>query len=93
VLNGGSYTPKERPRGENVVDLMEALRRSVSGANTESSTPKKAVKKSAEGRRRPEGDANANSRQEAGEGARREEAFGRAATEVSLEVPTWHFVS
>lgn len=26
-------TPKERPRGENVVDLMEALRRSVGGAS------------------------------------------------------------
>src|ERR1700756_4301579 len=29
---GKPITPKERPRGENVVDLMEALRRSVGGA-------------------------------------------------------------
>jgi DNA end-binding protein Ku len=43
---GKPITPKERPRGENVVDLMEALRRSVGGTNTESSTPKKAAKKS-----------------------------------------------
>ena len=28
---GKPITPKERPRGENVVDLMEALRRSVGG--------------------------------------------------------------
>jgi DNA end-binding protein Ku len=26
---GKPITPKERPRGENVVDLMEALRKSV----------------------------------------------------------------
>src|SRR5450759_13960 len=30
--SGKPITPKERPRGENVVDLMEALRRSVGGA-------------------------------------------------------------
>src|ERR1700726_4317150 len=33
---GKPITPKERPRGENVVDLMEALRRSVGGTATES---------------------------------------------------------
>jgi DNA end-binding protein Ku len=43
---GKPITPKERPRGENVVDLMEALRRSVGGATAGSSTPKKATKKS-----------------------------------------------
>jgi DNA end-binding protein Ku len=32
---GKPITPKERPRGENVVDLMEALRRSVGGAGAE----------------------------------------------------------
>src|SRR5258708_34489752 len=29
---GKPITPKERPRGENVVDLMEALRKSIGGA-------------------------------------------------------------
>jgi len=43
---GKPITPKERPRGENVVDLMDALRKSVGGAARESSTPKKAAKKS-----------------------------------------------
>jgi DNA end-binding protein Ku len=43
---GKPITPKERPRGENVVDLMEALRRSVGGAARETSTPKKSAKKS-----------------------------------------------
>src|ERR1700746_88677 len=38
---GKPITPKERPRGENVVDLMEALRRSVGGAGAESSASKK----------------------------------------------------
>jgi DNA end-binding protein Ku len=43
---GKPITPKERPRGDNVVDLMEALRRSVGGAAWETSTPKKSAKKS-----------------------------------------------
>ena len=41
---GKQITPKERPRGENVVDLMEALRRSVCGAAAEKA-PKKFSKK------------------------------------------------
>ena len=42
---GKTITPKERPRGENVVDLMEALRRSVGGAAAEKNAPKKSAKK------------------------------------------------
>jgi len=42
---GKPITPKERPRGENVVDLMEALRRSVGGASGEAKAPKKPAKK------------------------------------------------
>ena len=42
---GKPITPKERPRGENVVDLMEALRRSVGGAAAETSASKKPSKK------------------------------------------------
>src|ERR1700757_3961121 len=42
---GKPITPKERPRGENVVDLMEALRRSVGGTAAEAPAPKKASKK------------------------------------------------
>ncbi|MCK1285433.1 Ku protein [Bradyrhizobium sp. 44] len=42
---GKTITPKERPRGENVVDLMEALRRSVSGTASEPKAAKKSVKK------------------------------------------------
>jgi DNA end-binding protein Ku len=43
---GKPIVPKERPRSENVVDLMEALRRSVGGATAETAAPKKATKKS-----------------------------------------------
>ena len=44
---GKPITPKERPRGENVVDLMDALRKSVGGAAaSETKAPKKAAKKS-----------------------------------------------
>jgi DNA end-binding protein Ku len=44
---GKPITPKERPRGDNVVDLMEALRRSVGGAAAAApATPKKPAKKS-----------------------------------------------
>jgi DNA end-binding protein Ku len=42
---GKPITPKERPRGENVVDLMEALRRSVGGAVGETKAAEKPVKK------------------------------------------------
>src|ERR1700758_3132439 len=42
---GKPIAPKERPRGENVVDLMEALRRSVGGAPAETSTSKRPAKK------------------------------------------------
>jgi DNA end-binding protein Ku len=43
---GTPITPKERPRGENVVDLMEALRRSVGSRAAETREPKKPAKKS-----------------------------------------------
>jgi DNA end-binding protein Ku len=43
---GKPITAKERPRGDNVVDLMEALRRSVGGAAAASSASKKPAKKS-----------------------------------------------
>jgi DNA end-binding protein Ku len=42
---GKPITAKERPRGENVVDLMEALRRSVGGAVAETKASKKPGKK------------------------------------------------
>ncbi len=43
--SGKPIVPKERPRGENVVDLMEALRKSVGGAGSESKGSKKGAKK------------------------------------------------
>jgi DNA end-binding protein Ku len=42
---GTPITPKERPRGENVVDLMDALRKSVGGAAAATEAPKKPAKK------------------------------------------------
>ena len=42
---GKPITPKERPAASNVVDLMEALRRSVGGAAAETKAPKKPAKK------------------------------------------------
>jgi DNA end-binding protein Ku len=42
---GKTIRPKERPKGENVADLMEALRRSVSGSAGTSETTKKSGKK------------------------------------------------
>lgn len=49
---GKPNTPKERPRGENIVDLMDALRKSVGGAVAETKPPKKQVKKRRKKRRR-----------------------------------------
>jgi DNA end-binding protein Ku len=43
---GKPITPKERPRGENVVDLMDALRKSVGGAAAARPASKKPAKKS-----------------------------------------------
>jgi DNA end-binding protein Ku len=52
---GKPITPKERPRGENVVDLMEALRKSVGGAaaaaSPASKKPAKKSKKAASGQK------------------------------------------
>ncbi|GAB9241421.1 non-homologous end joining protein Ku [Bradyrhizobium diazoefficiens] len=42
---GKVIRPKERPKGENVVDLMDALRKSVGGAAADASTSKKPTKK------------------------------------------------
>jgi DNA end-binding protein Ku len=55
--SGKPITPKDRPRGENVVDLMEALRRSVGGAEpakaskSSSSKPSKKPRKAASGQK------------------------------------------
>jgi DNA end-binding protein Ku len=43
--SGKPITPKERPRGENVVDLMDALRKSVGGTAADTKAPKKRAKK------------------------------------------------
>jgi DNA end-binding protein Ku len=42
---GKPITAKARPRGENVVDLMEALRKSVGSAVAATRAPKKPTKK------------------------------------------------
>jgi DNA end-binding protein Ku len=42
---GKPIVPKDRPKGDNVVDLMEALRRSVGGAAAETKSPKKPATK------------------------------------------------
>jgi DNA end-binding protein Ku len=50
--SGKPITPKERPAGGNVVDLMEALRRSVSGAApAKASKPAKKPRKAASGQK------------------------------------------
>lgn len=77
---GRPITPTERPRGENVVDLMDALRKSVGGAAAEAKAPKKSAKK-VKGASAGQGDVDADRRQEAGEGGGRQEAGGRDAAE------------
>ena len=42
---GTPITPKERPRGENVVDLMDALRKSIGGDASEGKAPKASAKR------------------------------------------------
>jgi DNA end-binding protein Ku len=49
---GKLVTPKERPRGENVVDLMDALRKSIGGAEpAKDSKPAKKTRKVASGQK------------------------------------------
>jgi DNA end-binding protein Ku len=50
---GKPITPKERPRGENVVDLVDALRKSVGGAaaETQAKKPAKKSKKASAGQK------------------------------------------
>ena len=51
---GKTIRPKERPKGENVVDLMDALRKSVGSAAAEikpSKKPAKKTKKAAAGQK------------------------------------------
>ena len=79
---GKPITAKERPRGENVVDLMDALRKSIGAA--EPAKGFKAGQEAAQGRQRSEGNADADRRQEAGKGGCGEEAGGQAAAEVGL---------
>ncbi|MET3909869.1 non-homologous end joining protein Ku [Bradyrhizobium sp. S3.3.6] len=42
---GKPIVPKERPRGENVVDLMDALRKSIGGAAAETKAAQKPTRR------------------------------------------------
>jgi DNA end-binding protein Ku len=64
---GRTIRPKERPKAENVVDLLEALRRSAGGAAAEIGAQKKFAQKASEGFERAEGNADVDRGQEAGE--------------------------
>jgi DNA end-binding protein Ku len=79
---GKPITAKERPRGENVVDLMDALRqehwRRKGGKGLQ------AGQEATQGCKRSEGNAHADRRQETGQGGCGEEAGSQAAAEVSL---------
>ena len=95
---GKPITAKARPRGENVVDLMDALRKSIGAAAAAKEL--EAGQEAAQGRERSEGNADANRRQEAGERSCGKEAGGQTAAEVSLGpanladiLTAWHFVS
>jgi DNA end-binding protein Ku len=85
--SGKPITPKDRPRGENVVDLMEALRRSAGGRSGRDQGPEEGGQEAAQGRGRPEGNADADRRQEAGEGNGRQET-GQLAAEVGVAIRT-----
>lgn len=75
--------PKERPKGENVVDLMEALRQSVGqeAVPANATKPAKKAKKTSAGQKEM---LMPDRRREAGEGGGGEEAVGRDAAEVGL---------
>ena len=82
--SGKPITPKERPRGENVVDLMDALRKSVGGRGDRDRRAEEVSQEAAQGDSRSEGDADADRRKETGEGGSGEEADSQGAAEVRL---------
>lgn len=79
---GRVIRPKAWPKGENVVDLMEALRWPRGRVGEGSQAGQEAEK----GRPRTEGNADADRRQEAGEGSCGKESCGGDAAEVGLNV-------
>ncbi|SFM56892.1 DNA end-binding protein Ku [Bradyrhizobium sp. Rc3b] len=82
---GKVIRPKERPRGENVVDLMDALRKSVGGAAAEAAAQKEAHEEVEEGVRQSEGNGAAVRGQETGEGGGCEEAGIGGSAEVGVK--------
>jgi DNA end-binding protein Ku len=80
---GKPITPKARPAAGNVVDLMEALRRSVDkeAAPAKASKPSKKPRKTAVG---PEGNADADRGQEDRQGNAGEKVGVEAAAQVRL---------
>jgi DNA end-binding protein Ku len=80
---GKPITPKERPRGENVVDLMDAAEKRR-GRRSRSQGSKKVGQEGQRDLGRSEGDVDADRRQEVGEGGGRQEAGGRDAAEVRV---------
>jgi hypothetical protein len=83
---GQPITKKDRPAGGNVVDLMEALRRSVGARGPAKAS--KSAKKPRKAAFRPEGNADTDRRQEVGKGSDREEDLVEAATQVGLGQPS-----
>ena len=82
--NGKTIAAKPRPRGENVVDLMDALRRSIGGAGpAKASKPSKKSRKSGSGQK----DADADRGQEGCKGSGCEETGVQVAAKVSLASP------
>lgn len=73
--------PKERPRGENVVDLTDALQRKRWRRRGGNQDFEEGGQEAPEGRGWSEGNADADRRQEAGE-----EAGGPAAAEVGVRL-------
>jgi hypothetical protein len=77
--SGKPITPKERPRGENVVDLMEPLRTMRRRRCGRTFRSEEAGQEVEEGLGWPEGDADADSRQEPAKGVGGQEAGGALA--------------
>jgi hypothetical protein len=78
---GKPTTAKERPRGENVVDLMEALRRSVGGTAAETKPPTNSARKLAASQKEMLMAITGKKPKE----ALAKEAVGQTAAEVGLE--------
>jgi hypothetical protein len=81
---GQAHHAEGKARGENVVDLMDALRKSVGGAAGGDHGSEEGRQEAAQGIGRAQGNADAGRQKKAGEADSGEEAGGQTAAQIGV---------